>query len=214
MRWVSKTRVALPNHAMADLTWRNLAQIGPPEYDESGPVVRSRDPEAASGLDPMDNPFPDALTRLTPPEDYEEQVRSILPPWQKFIGADDYVEYMWHAPTVRLLTARPRLRPPSSTFQYPILDLSRARRSSGGHGPRHVRRRQARSPTTILDLLTQPTSWRRRRTNSSLAPAVASAADTGLLRSCRVTSSHPSICAGRSTSDGTRRRVDDPDTVG
>jgi len=59
------------------------------------------------------------VTRLLPPQDYEEQVRAQLPSWQPFIGADDYVEYMWHAPTVRLLTARPRLRPPSAGYQYP-----------------------------------------------------------------------------------------------
>jgi aminobenzoyl-glutamate utilization protein B len=118
VRWVSKTRVALPNHAMADLTWRNLAQIGPPEYDETAKTF-GREIQKSLGMGPMDNPFPDALTQLTPPEVYEEQVRSTLPPWQQFIGADDYVEYMWHAPTVRLLTARPRLRPPSATFQYP-----------------------------------------------------------------------------------------------
>jgi aminobenzoyl-glutamate utilization protein B len=118
VRWVSKTRVALPNHAMADLTWRNLSLVGPPEYDESAKSF-GREIQKNLGMDPMDNPFPDALTQLTPPEVYEEQVRSTLPPWQAFIGADDYVEYMWHAPTVRLLTARPRLRPPSATFQYP-----------------------------------------------------------------------------------------------
>jgi len=118
VRWVSKTRVALPNQAMADLTWRNLAQIGPPEYDESAKAF-GREIQKNLGLQAMDNPFPDDVTRLLPPQDYEEQVRAQLPSWQPFIGADDYVEYMWHAPTVRLLTARPRLRPPSAGYQYP-----------------------------------------------------------------------------------------------
>jgi aminobenzoyl-glutamate utilization protein B len=118
VRWVSKTRVALPNQAMADLTWRNLALVGPPEYDETAKSF-GREIQQNLGLAPMDNPFPDAVSQLTTPEDYEASIRAILPPWQQFLGADDYVEYMWHAPTVRLLTARPRLKPPAAGYQYP-----------------------------------------------------------------------------------------------
>ena len=35
------------------------------------------------------------------------------------LSADDYVEFCWHCPTVRLLTARPRLRNPDATYEYP-----------------------------------------------------------------------------------------------
>src|SRR5690606_6842099 len=31
----------------------------------------------------------------------------------------DYVEYTWHAPTVRILVARPRLVPPEPGYLYP-----------------------------------------------------------------------------------------------
>ena len=34
VRWVTKTRVGLPNHAMAQLTYDNLALVGPPVLDE------------------------------------------------------------------------------------------------------------------------------------------------------------------------------------
>jgi aminobenzoyl-glutamate utilization protein B len=161
VRWVSKTRVALPNQALADLTWRNLALIGPPEYDEAARSF-GREMQRNLGLEPMENPFPPELTRLTPPEEYETQLRAGLPPWQKYIGADDYVEYMWHAPTVRLLTARPRLRPPSPTYQYPAwtyLALG-GRPEAVDPGMFTAGRTIA---ATLLDLATQPDELARAR---------------------------------------------------
>jgi aminobenzoyl-glutamate utilization protein B len=161
VQWVSKTRVSLPNHAMADLTYRNLKLVGPPEYDESAKAF-GREIQKNLGLDPMDNPFPDAVTQLTTPQDYEVSLRAQVAPWQKFIGADDYVEYAWHAPTVRLLTARPRLRPPSETYQYPAWTYL----AMGG-------RPEIMDPgmfvagqtiaATLLDLLTQPEGLARAK---------------------------------------------------
>lgn len=161
VQWVSKTRVALPNHAMADLTYRNLELVGPPEYDESAKAF-AREMQTNLGLTAMDNPFPDAVTQLTPPETYEQSLRDVLPPWQKFIGADDYVEYMWHAPTVRLLTARPRLRPPSPEYQYPawthlamggVPEIMDPGMFVGGQT----------IAATLLDLLTKPDELARAR---------------------------------------------------
>src|SRR5690606_14273438 len=57
--------------------------------------------------------------RMTRPEDAEAQIRETLPAWQKNFGSDDYVEYTWHAPTVRILVARPRLAPPQVGYIYP-----------------------------------------------------------------------------------------------
>ena len=54
-----------------------------------------------------------------PPEEYERRLRRALPEWQTHYTSDDYVDYTWHAPTVRLLTMRPRLRPPSPDYEYP-----------------------------------------------------------------------------------------------
>jgi aminobenzoyl-glutamate utilization protein B len=118
VRWISKTRVGLPNKAMADLTYRNLELIGPPTYDETAREF-GREIQRNLGLEPMDNPFPAELEVLTTPQDYEQTLRKGAPAWQTHIGSDDYVEYMWHAPTVRLLTARPRLSSPSRTYRYP-----------------------------------------------------------------------------------------------
>ena len=67
----------------------------------------------------MEDPFIASVTQLTPPEVNEARMRASLPAWQKHLSADDYVEFCWHAPTVRLLAARPRLRPPSPGYAYP-----------------------------------------------------------------------------------------------
>jgi aminobenzoyl-glutamate utilization protein B len=67
----------------------------------------------------MQNPFLEDAERLMPPQEYEGYLRRALPAWQLHYTSDDYVDYTWHAPTVRLLTMRPRLRPPSEGYEYP-----------------------------------------------------------------------------------------------
>jgi magnesium and cobalt transporter len=71
-----------------------------------------------SGLTPMDDPFLSEIQRLSPPQEAEKSFRAQLPPWQTNLAADDYVEYTWHAPTVRLYVSRPTLRPPPG-YRYP-----------------------------------------------------------------------------------------------
>jgi aminobenzoyl-glutamate utilization protein B len=118
VRWITKTRVGLTNHAMADLTFRNMQLVGPPHFaDEARDFARKI--QANLGLGPMANPFLDDNERLMPPKEYEARLRRALPEWQTNYTSDDYVDYTWHAPTVRLLTMRPRLRPPSSDYEYP-----------------------------------------------------------------------------------------------
>lgn len=118
LRWVTKTRVGVPNQAMTELTWKNLQAVGAPSYSEEA-LEFGRAIQRHLGLEPMENPFLASATTLTPPEANEAKLRSGLPPWQKHLSADDYVEFCWHAPTVRLLAARPRLRPPSPGHAYP-----------------------------------------------------------------------------------------------
>lgn len=67
----------------------------------------------------MTDPFMADVTRLPPPEENEARLRAALPSWRKHLSADDYVEFRWHAPTVRLPAARPRLRPPSPGYAHP-----------------------------------------------------------------------------------------------
>jgi metal-dependent amidase/aminoacylase/carboxypeptidase family protein len=118
LRWVTKTRVGLTNHAMTDLTFANMELVGPPCFsDEARDFAHQI--QANLGLEPMENPFLDDNERLMPPAEYEARLRRALPEWQTHYTSDDYVDYTWHAPTVRLLTMRPRLRPPSSDYEYP-----------------------------------------------------------------------------------------------
>ncbi|MBS7637810.1 amidohydrolase [Candidatus Bathyarchaeota archaeon] len=118
VRWVTKTRVALPNNTMAEITYRNLELVGPPRYGEEAKRV-GREIQRNLGLEPMEDPFTEECQRLTPPQEYEAIQRRTLEPWQRHMGADDYVEYTWHAPSVRLYTAKAILRPPSPGYMYP-----------------------------------------------------------------------------------------------
>ena len=117
-RWVTKTRVGLPNHALADLTYRNLEQVGPPSYSVEAADF-ARQIQGNLGLRPMDDPFTEANQRLTTPQEWEDAQRQGLPPWQVNYTSDDYVDYTWHAPTVHLYTARPQLRAPEPGYTYP-----------------------------------------------------------------------------------------------
>jgi len=118
VRWVTKTRVGLPNLALARATYANLELVGPPQYSEAARAF-AREIQRNLGIEPMADPFIDDVERIVPPEEYEAKIRSALPEWQRNFTSDDYVEYTWHAPTVRLFTARPRLRPPRPDYAYP-----------------------------------------------------------------------------------------------
>ncbi len=118
VRWVTKTRVGLTNHAMADITFENMKLAGAPKFTEEA-CEFGRKIQANLGIAPMDNPFLEDSERLMPPQEYEAYLRRALPAWQEHYTSDDYVDYTWHAPTVRLLTMRPRLRPPNAGYEYP-----------------------------------------------------------------------------------------------
>ena len=122
-RWVTKTRVGLPNAALTDLAYGNLELAGAPQYNDEardfGRAIQSH-----LGLTPMADPFTEDNQRLVSPANYEAGMRRSLPPWQLNFTSDDYVEYTWHAPTVRLHTARPRLRPPEPGYTYPMWTLN------------------------------------------------------------------------------------------
>ena len=109
VRWVSKTRVGLPNHALAAATYANFEAVGPPRFPGEAREF-ARQIQRAEGLEPMDDPFTARCQNLISPEDEEAGVRAGLPPWQKNFTSDDYVEYTWHTPTVRLHTGKPVLQ--------------------------------------------------------------------------------------------------------
>jgi len=112
VRWVTKTRVGLTNHVMAQLAYRNLELVGPPAFGDEAREF-AREIQRACDVAAMEDPFTAEAQVVTDPEEEDERFRQALPAWQKNFTSDDYVEYTWHAPTVRLYTAKPSLREPA-----------------------------------------------------------------------------------------------------
>jgi aminobenzoyl-glutamate utilization protein B len=116
--WVTKTRPGLPNHALAQLCYRNLEQVGPPVWSEEA-LLFCRELQRNIGIEPMAQPILDQMRELHTPEQTEAGVRAELPPWQLNYTSDDYTDWTWHTPTVRLIVGRATLIPPRPGFQYP-----------------------------------------------------------------------------------------------
>jgi aminobenzoyl-glutamate utilization protein B len=117
-RWVTRTPVGLPNLTMTNLCFANMRLVGEPSFPEEARAF-PREVQTNLGLEKMANPFVDANERLTEPSAYEAALRQGLPPWQHNFTSDDYVEYTWHAPTARVFTMRPTLRPPQPGYANP-----------------------------------------------------------------------------------------------
>ncbi|SLN67455.1 peptidase M20 [Ruegeria meonggei] len=110
--WVAKSRPGLANHAMADLVWDVMQQVGAPAWSEEG-LELGREVQRNLGFAPTPNPFIDALTRLQDPLEAEAILRQSLPPEQQNSTSDDYTDMCWHTPTARFYVARPALRAPA-----------------------------------------------------------------------------------------------------
>lgn len=152
--WIAKSRPGLPNHVMADLTYKNLEIAGPPKYDESA-RAKAREIQKNLGIEPMEDPFIDEIQNLIEPMECEEKLRKVLPEWQKNFTSDDYTEFCWHAPTVRLYVGRPALRPPAPGKAYPAWVMN----ALGGIPECIDPTFRSTSKTvgmTIIDLLTKP----------------------------------------------------------
>jgi aminobenzoyl-glutamate utilization protein B len=109
MRWITKTRPGLPNHAMTDVLYRNLSIVGPPVFGQEV-LEFAKQLAPAAGVEVEHEPFQPANLALTTPQQHDAEQRANMPPWQQCTGADDYTEYTWHCPTVRFYTAKPFLR--------------------------------------------------------------------------------------------------------
>lgn len=153
--WITKTRPGLPNHVMAETTFANFKRLGAPQWGEDA-VRFAQDVHKTLGLPETTEPLLPSMMKLTPPQEAEAAFREQLPPWQKHYAADDYVDYTWHAPTVRLYVARPTLHHPEAPgYRYPAW----ARHAMAGYtaciDPMWSRASQVIT-TTLLDLLTKP----------------------------------------------------------
>ncbi|MFT3989633.1 amidohydrolase [Aestuariivirga sp.] len=115
--WVSKSKPGLANHAMAEITYRNLWKAGAPSYGAEA-VQAARAIQKELGLTPMDNPYADELSELIEPQEAERRIRQTIPAWQTHYTSDDYTDMTWFAPTVRFYIARPVLKAPPG-FAYP-----------------------------------------------------------------------------------------------
>ena len=126
-RWITKTRVGLPNLVMAEVTYENLKLVGPPRYGEEAKRF-AREIQRSLGYEPMAEPFlehgltyggGEAEKPILSPREMDELIRRAHPAWVRNMGSDDYVEYTWHAPTSRFFTARPVLKPLPDGRPYP-----------------------------------------------------------------------------------------------
>ncbi len=159
VRWVTKTRVGLTNHAMAALAFANMELVGAPKFGEEAREF-GRKIQANLGIEPMENPFIADAERLMPPQEYEAYLRRALPAWQLNYTSDDYVDYSWHAPTVRLLTMRPRLRPPNESYEYPAWVNNALGGLPAAIDP-GIMLGAKTIAGTLIDLLTEPETLRR-----------------------------------------------------
>jgi aminobenzoyl-glutamate utilization protein B len=152
--WVSRTRPGLPNHAFAALTWENLRRIGGPVMPEAAKTF-AREIQSGLGLAPMAEPYLPEVTDLIDPQEAERRLRAMMQADVDHFTNDDYVEYTWHAPTVRFFVGRPMLAPLEPGFRYPDWAMN----ALGGFAPAidpmtAVAGRVIAS--TAIDLLTDP----------------------------------------------------------
>ncbi|MGH3096216.1 MAG: hypothetical protein ACRDMV_09490 [Streptosporangiales bacterium] len=117
-RWVARSRPGLANHAMAELVWSNLRDVGPPSYSD-GAVQTAQEMQRALGLEPTDAPLLAETSQLVEPREAERRLRQVIPPVQRNWTSDDYVEMTWYAPTARLYVGRAALAPNPAGTAHP-----------------------------------------------------------------------------------------------
>ncbi|MBK0419752.1 amidohydrolase [Leucobacter sp. CSA1] len=115
--WVARSRPGRTNHAMAEVLYANLEEIGAPIYGAEAVEV-AREIQRELGIEPMERPFLAETERLIAPQDAERALREHMPPWQRNWTSDDYVEMTHYAPTVRFYVSRPALRPAPGRGAY------------------------------------------------------------------------------------------------
>ncbi len=115
--WVSKSRPGLPNHAMAEVTYRNMERAGAPRYGADAITVAQAIQKELK-LAPMDRPFIAEIEELIAPQEAERKIRQTIPAWQTHYTSDDYTDMTWHAPAVRFYVGRATLKAPAG-FAYP-----------------------------------------------------------------------------------------------
>ncbi|MCB1426262.1 MAG: amidohydrolase, partial [Notoacmeibacter sp.] len=158
--WVSKSKPGLANHAMAEITYRNLELAGAPRYGAEA-VAKAQALQAELGLQPMAEPFADELGKLIPPQEAERRVRTQIPAWQTHYTSDDYTDMTWFAPTARFYVGRAVLKAPPG-FAYPEWALNALGGIPACIDPT-VETAARTIAGTMLDLMTDPAALARAK---------------------------------------------------
>jgi aminobenzoyl-glutamate utilization protein B len=103
---------------MARATYDNLKRVGPPRFGAEA-IALANGIRGSLGIASSNAPFLAEIERLRDPEEAEAELRRLIPPSQEHFTSDDYTEYCWHAPTVRLYVGRPTLAPRPDGVGYP-----------------------------------------------------------------------------------------------
>ena len=160
--WVARNRPGLANRTMAEVTWRNLEEVGAPQWDAAAVEV-GRALQESLGLEPDDDPFLPETRRTIAPWDAEAELRRHLPPEQRNWTSDDYVEMTWYAPTARFYVARPALAPRAGHPAYPAWVMNALGGIPATIDPM-IRTTARVVAGTLLDLLRSPETLTRART--------------------------------------------------
>ena len=129
--------------------------MGAPVFNYPEAIAKAQAIQKNLGIAPMDKPFMRETEQLIAPQEAERILRRDLPEWQEHFTSDDYTEYCWHAPTVRLYIGRPALATPPTGEKYPAWVMN----ALGGIRETIDPMIFCASKTigcTIIDLLTQP----------------------------------------------------------
>lgn len=153
-RWVARSRPGRTNHALAQVLYDNLVEVGPPKYGSEA-VETAREIQRSLGMEATNSPFLAETEVLIEPREAERQLRAQMPAWQSNWTSDDYVEMSHYAPLVRFYVSRPALAATPTLSAYPAWAMN----ALGGI-------RETIAPTiitagktiagTFLDLLTNP----------------------------------------------------------
>jgi hypothetical protein len=140
VRWITKTRIGLTNHAMTDMTFANMKLVGPPRFsDEARDFARQI--QANLGLEPMENPFLDDSERLMPPA----EIRDPVAPRLARVADPLHLGRLRRLHLARADRAAvddaAAAAPPQPRLRITGLGAQRAGRSAGGDQSRYLSRR-------------------------------------------------------------------------
>lgn len=153
-RWIARSRPGRTNHAMAEVLYANLEQVGAPRYGDEAIAV-AQQIQRSLGLEPSERPFLVETERLIAPQEAERLLREHMPAWQRNWTSDDYVEMSHYAPLVRFYVSRPALQPVEGAGPYPAWVMNALGGIPATIAPTIVTAGKTVAGT-FLDLLTRP----------------------------------------------------------